>query len=50
VEFHRRVRNGYLELAREEPGRWVRIDADKDEEEVWGQIRKAVTARLRSGG
>ena len=49
VEFHRRVRNGYLELARQEPSRWVRIDSEKEEEDVWSQILKAVELRLGSG-
>ena len=49
VEFHRRVRQGYLELARQEPSRWIRIDAEKGEEEVWSEILKAVESRLGSG-
>jgi dTMP kinase len=49
VEFHRRVRQGYLELARQAPDRWVRINAEKDEEEVWSQILKALELRLGSG-
>jgi dTMP kinase len=49
VEFHRRVRQGYLELARQEPARWVRINAEKEEEEVWSQILHAVESRLGSG-
>jgi dTMP kinase len=28
AEFHRRVRSGYLELAREEPERWIVLDAE----------------------
>jgi dTMP kinase len=49
VEFHRKVRQGYLELARQEPSRWIRIDAEKEEEEVWLQILKAVESRLGAG-
>jgi dTMP kinase len=49
VEFHRRVREGYLEMAGKEPGRWTRINAEKDEEDVWQQIKKAVTSRLGTG-
>jgi dTMP kinase len=44
VQFHRRVRRGYLELASQEPKRWHRIDADKGEEGVWEQILKTVGA------
>jgi dTMP kinase len=50
VEFHQKVRAGYLALARKEPGRWVIINADRPEEEVWGQIRQAVAARLKRTG
>jgi dTMP kinase len=49
VEFHHRVREGYLELARREPDRWIRIDAQREEEEVWAQIKTAVASRLKSG-
>jgi dTMP kinase len=49
VDFHGRVRNGYLELAKMEPSRWIRINAEKDEETVWGEIRKAVSARIKAG-
>ena len=34
IRFHRNVRRGYLELARREPTRWVRIDSSKDPQEV----------------
>ncbi len=34
VEFHRRVREGYLELMRQEPGRWVKVDASQSKEVV----------------
>jgi dTMP kinase len=50
VEFHRRVRKGYLELASQGPERWVRIDAEQEEEDVWKQIINAVTSRLGPGG
>ena len=49
VEFHRRVRQGYLDLSREEPGRWTRINAEQPEEEVWNAIMKAVSTRLEAG-
>ncbi|HJZ06010.1 dTMP kinase [Candidatus Amesbacteria bacterium RIFCSPHIGHO2_01_FULL_48_32] len=38
VEFHGRVRGGYLEMARQEPDRWVVIDAKAS---VW-ELHKAV--------
>jgi dTMP kinase len=50
VEFHRRVRKGYLILARQAPKRWIRIDAEKEEEEVWSQIIRSVSARIGESG
>lgn len=47
-EFHRRVRQGYLELARQEPQRWVVIDASQPGEVVQSAIRQAVSARLKA--
>jgi dTMP kinase len=44
--FHDRVRDGFLELARREPGRIVVIDATAAPEEVEAQIRVAVARRF----
>ena len=42
ISFHRRVRDGYLRLASEEPQRWVILDATAPTEEiaerVWGKV------------
>jgi dTMP kinase len=46
LEFHQRVREGYLELINQEPERWVVIDADGSVEEVQEEIREQVGARL----
>lgn len=46
VDFHQRVRAGYHQLASEEPGRWVRIDASQPPEAVAAAIRDSVAARL----
>lgn len=48
VEFHQRVRQGYLEMARAEPARWVVIDAAQPFGKVQRQIRQVVMDRLRS--
>jgi len=44
LDFHRRVREGYLELSEQEPERWLVIDADKDKEkisdEIWDRVSK----------
>jgi dTMP kinase len=46
VAFHRRVREGYLRLAEEEPQRWLVIDATKDKEEIAAIIWQRVTKIL----
>ena len=46
VEFHRRVRNGYLEMAHQEPGRWVVVDAGQGWEEVQQDLRNVFLKTL----
>jgi len=46
VDFHRKVRQGYLELARLTPERFEKIDASQNEEDVRGQIFSVLTRRL----
>ena len=46
VAFHQRVRKGYLQLAQEEPERWVTIDAGQPPETVQEAVRKVVLSRL----
>jgi dTMP kinase len=36
--FHRKVRQGYLEQAKADPGRYAVIDASKTQDEVWVQL------------
>jgi dTMP kinase len=38
--FHQRVRDGYLELARSEPLRFLILDGSKDQAAVIGELRK----------
>lgn len=40
--FHRRLRDGFLELAKAEPDRFVVIDSSGPREEVAGKVRRAV--------
>jgi dTMP kinase len=42
LAFHRRVRDGFLRLAREEPGRWRVIDATRTRSEVAKAVLDAV--------
>jgi dTMP kinase len=45
-EFYERVRNGYLEIARDEPGRFVRVDGMGSIEDVSRSIWHAVERTL----
>lgn len=47
LAFHRRVRDGYLELAAAEPQRWVRIDASQAPQIVQQHMQEAVSRHLR---
>jgi dTMP kinase len=44
--FHQRVRLGFLELARQEPQRWVTIDAGQPADQVQKVIQREVARRL----
>ncbi len=48
VDFHRRVRAGYLEMVRQEPERWVVVDAGRGWEEVQMDLRKIILAKLQN--
>ncbi len=50
LAFHRKVRRGYLELAREEKNRIVVLDAQQPLDRLQGEIRKAVGDLLRQRG
>lgn len=47
VAFYQRVRQGYYELARAEPARWVVIDASQTPDLVQEAMRAAVMPRLK---
>ena len=46
VAFHERVREGYFELVKGEPDRWLIIDADGEREAVEEDVWRAVEPRL----
>ncbi len=50
LEFHQRVRSGYLELMKESPDRWVLIDADQDFDQVQSEIRAVLQRSLTDWG
>jgi dTMP kinase len=47
AEFHRRVREGFLELAKREPVRVQVIDADGSPDEVFARVHPALPEALR---
>lgn len=50
LAFHQRVRQGYLELARAEPERWVVLDAAQAVETLQAEVRRVVEWRLEVRG
>ncbi len=50
LEFHRRVRAGYLQMVREDPARWICIDAARTVEEIQADIVAQVWQRLNDRG
>ncbi|HRQ22954.1 MAG TPA: dTMP kinase [Anaerolineales bacterium] len=46
VEFHKRVRNGYLEMVKAEPNRWVVVDAGQAWESVQAGLRRVILEKL----
>lgn len=47
VDFHRRVRNGYLELVRQEPERWRVVNAAQPWEAVQASLKEELVQALR---
>ena len=46
IEFHQRVRRGYLELVKQEPQRWVIVNSEQKWDEVQDELKKVVEDRL----
>ena len=46
LDFHQRVRRGYLQLVQAEPQRWEVIDASQSPSQVQDEIRRVVASRL----
>jgi dTMP kinase len=49
-DFHRRLRDGFLDLALREPERFVVLTTEREQEAVACEIRSAVIQRLRGSG
>lgn len=50
IDFHHRVRTGYLELVQADPSRWVVINADQTFDQVQCEIRENLQCRLDDWG
>jgi len=48
MDFHRSIRKGYLDIAKEEPDRFAVIDASQNPEFVKGEILKKLSEFLSS--
>ena len=48
VDFHKRVRAGYLELVKQKPRRWAVIDASRAWDTVQADLRKVIEQRLKN--
>jgi dTMP kinase len=46
LEFHQRVRQGYIQLVQAEPERWEVIDASHSPKKVQDELRRVVAERL----
>jgi dTMP kinase len=46
LEFHRRVCQGYLQMAKEDPLRWIVIDARQEWDKVQADLRRTILAQL----
>jgi dTMP kinase len=45
-EFHRKVREGYLDMARKDPAHHLVIDASRGPDEVWAELMRRLPERL----
>jgi dTMP kinase len=48
VEFHKRVRAGYLEMVKHEPGRWAVVNAERKWNEVQEELRRVIEGRIKT--
>ncbi len=46
IDFHKRVRAGYLELVTQEPGRWGVVDSSQKWDVVQAELRKVIVDAL----
>lgn len=46
IAFYKKVRDGYIELVKQEPERWVIVDAGRPPDEIQNDVRLSVEAKL----
>jgi len=46
VEFHQRVRRGYLEMVKQEPQRWVVVNSEQKWDDVQAELKKIIIKGL----
>ena len=46
VDFHQRLRDGYLEMAKNEPNRFVVVNANNGVDEVFDELIKKISSRI----
>jgi dTMP kinase len=46
VEFHQRVRDGYLTMAEEDPDRWVLVDASRPVDRIQKEVQELISRHL----
>lgn len=46
LDFHRRVRDGYLALARAEPDRWHVVQADRAADDIAAEVRREIARKF----
>lgn len=47
IEFHKRVRAGYLEMVQAEPERWAVVNSDQPWEAVQEELKKVIVEKLK---
>ena len=47
VEFHQRVRAGYLEMVKQEPQRWVVVNSNQKWDDVQTELKKIIVTGLK---
>ena len=48
LQFHEKVRNGYLEMAEKEPERWIVINADRPKDVIHEEVVSILSEKLKS--